>query len=184
MAFEVAKLWTRLLESVLRCSSRSQPSSKERLLGWHKSAAMIAGGWQGSRGPRARTTLPGHCSWRSASPYGCAKGNRRRAQAGRGVPRWGLWSRAASSWQPLAASARMSSLPRPGLGSRGQSPGARGGLLGGEPRARERDEIERRVPKRLQLSPRRFGGAVAVQPAWMLLAGGLCAAAPAVLGWG
>lgn len=38
MAFEVAKLWTRLLESVLRCSPRRKPSSKERLLGWRKSA--------------------------------------------------------------------------------------------------------------------------------------------------
>lgn len=38
MAFEVAKLWTRLLESVLRRSSRRKQSSKERLLGWRKSA--------------------------------------------------------------------------------------------------------------------------------------------------
>jgi len=50
------------------------------------SPAMIVQSWQGSRGPRAWTTLPGHGLRRSASPYGCAKGNRRLAQARMDVP--------------------------------------------------------------------------------------------------
>lgn len=44
------------------------------------SPMMIVRSWQASRGPRAWTTLPGHCPRRSAGPHGCAKGNHRLAR--------------------------------------------------------------------------------------------------------
>lgn len=149
-------------------SSKNQVQRKGSSAGVNQlSPMMIVRSWQASRGPRAWTTLPGHCPRRSAGPHGCAKGNRRlaRPRAFEGKDR-----APDGRWQPEPGGPGALVLPQDSEGNPQRSgEGGRGELVGRAPRVLS-EGIN--LSAASQGAQHQGGCGAVVLGVWVLLAGG------------